>query len=95
MIRDFDIQPHPTFSYRLGAFFSNPSMSLKMEGFDTMTMSYLASPLALTNMQAADYLNAIPGMDMPEQRSNFDTETFVRYKNQTKFKILVGILPVV
>jgi hypothetical protein len=49
-----------------------------MEGFDTMTMSYLASPLALTNMQAADYLNSIPGMDMPEQRSNFDTETFVR-----------------
>jgi hypothetical protein len=51
-----------------------------MDGFDTMTMSYLgASPLSLGNLQAADYLAAMPGMDLPDQRSNFDTETFVRY----------------
>jgi hypothetical protein len=49
-----------------------------MEGFDTMTMSYLASPLSLGNIQGTDYLNALPPMDLPDQRSNFDTETFVR-----------------
>jgi hypothetical protein len=51
-----------------------------MDGFDTMTMSYLAaSPLSLSNLQAADYLAAMPGMDLPDQRSNFETETFIRY----------------
>jgi acid phosphatase len=49
-----------------------------MEGFDTMAMPYLASPLSLSNLQG-DYLNSMPGMDLPDQRSNFDTETFVRY----------------
>lgn len=49
-----------------------------MEGFDTMAMPYLASPLSLGNIQSADYLNSIPGMDMPDQRSNFDSDTFVR-----------------
>ena len=49
-----------------------------MEGFDTMAMPYLASPLSLSNLQG-DYLNSMPGMDLPEQRSNFDSETFVRY----------------
>lgn len=44
-----------------------------------MTMSsYLASPLSLGNMQGTDYLNAMAPMDLPDQRSNFDTETFVR-----------------
>jgi acid phosphatase len=47
-----------------------------MEGFDTMAMPYLASPLSLSNLQG-DYLNSMPGMDLPDQRSNFDTETFV------------------
>jgi hypothetical protein len=50
-----------------------------MEGFDTMTMSYLASPLSLNSMQNNDYLNAMPPMDMQEQRSSYDVETFVRY----------------
>lgn len=49
-----------------------------MEGFDTMAMPYLASPLSLGNMQSTDYLNSMSGMDLPEQRSNFDSETFVR-----------------
>ncbi|KAE8141476.1 hypothetical protein BDV38DRAFT_206669 [Aspergillus pseudotamarii] len=48
-----------------------------MEGFDTMAMPYLASPLSLSNIQGADYLNSMPGMDLPDQRSNFDSETFV------------------
>ncbi|KAL4888117.1 hypothetical protein BDV59DRAFT_206387 [Aspergillus ambiguus] len=47
-----------------------------MEGFDTMAMPYLASPLSLSNLQN-DYLNSMPGMDLPDQRSNFDSETFV------------------
>ncbi|KAL3438595.1 protein pacG [Aspergillus tetrazonus] len=48
-----------------------------MEGFDTMALPYLASPLSLGNMQGTDYLNALQGMDLPDQRSNFDSETFV------------------
>ncbi|KAL4996512.1 protein pacG [Aspergillus recurvatus] len=48
-----------------------------MEGFDTMALPYLASPLSLGNIQGTDYLNALPGMDLPDQRSNFDSETFV------------------
>ncbi|KAB8199405.1 hypothetical protein BDV34DRAFT_206772 [Aspergillus parasiticus] len=48
-----------------------------MEGFDTMAMPYLASPLSLSNIQGADYLNSMPGMDLPDQRSNFESETFV------------------
>ncbi|CAL5868814.1 uncharacterized protein PFLUO_LOCUS3041 [Penicillium psychrofluorescens] len=49
-----------------------------MEGFDTMAMPpYLASPLSLGNLQGTDYLNAMPGLDLPDHRSNFDTETFV------------------
>ncbi|CEL08247.1 Putative NDT80 / PhoG like DNA-binding family protein [Aspergillus calidoustus] len=48
-----------------------------MDGFDTMAMPYLASPLSLANIQGSDYLNALPGMDLPDQRSNFDSETFV------------------
>lgn len=51
-----------------------------MEGFDTMAMPpYLASPLSLGNLQGSDYLNAMPGLDLPDHRSNFDSETFVRY----------------
>lgn len=42
-----------------------------------MAMPYLASPLSLGNIQSTDYLNSISGMDLPDQRSNFDSETFV------------------
>ncbi|PGH18730.1 hypothetical protein AJ80_04384 [Polytolypa hystricis UAMH7299] len=48
-----------------------------MEGFDTMTMSYLASPLSINNMQSADYLNAMPPMEMPDPQGPYDHETFV------------------
>ena len=50
-----------------------------MEGFDTMTMSYLASPMSLNSMQQTDYLGGIPGMDIHDQASNFDSETFIRH----------------
>ncbi|KAJ5658090.1 p53-like transcription factor DNA-binding [Penicillium longicatenatum] len=49
-----------------------------MEGFDTMAMPpYLASPLSLGNLQGSDYLNAMSGLDLPDHRSTFDSETFV------------------
>ncbi|KAL3470457.1 PhoG like DNA-binding family protein [Aspergillus californicus] len=48
-----------------------------MEGFDTMAMPYLASPLSLANIPGTDYLNSLPGLDLPDQRSNFDSDTFV------------------
>ncbi|OQE31592.1 hypothetical protein PENSTE_c001G10167 [Penicillium steckii] len=49
-----------------------------MEGFDTMAMPpYLASPLSLGNLQGTDYLNAMSGLELPDHRSNFDSETFV------------------
>lgn len=56
----------------------DPVATLAMEGFDTMALPYLASPLSLSNIQGTDYLNSMPGMDLPDQRSNFDSETFVR-----------------
>lgn len=54
-----------------------------MEGFDTMTMSYLASPLSLGNMQGTEYLSAMSAMELPDQRSNFDSETFVSGDDMT------------
>ncbi|KAL4940503.1 hypothetical protein BDV06DRAFT_18889 [Aspergillus oleicola] len=47
-----------------------------MDNFGTMPLPYLASPLSL-NIQGTDYLNAFPEIEIPDQRSNFDTETFV------------------
>lgn len=49
-----------------------------MEGFDTMAMPYLASPLSLGNLQSVDYLSTMSGMDIPEQQPNFESEAFVR-----------------
>lgn len=49
-----------------------------MEGFDTMAMPYLASPLSLGNLQSVDYLNTMHGMELPEQQPNFESEAFVR-----------------
>ncbi len=52
-----------------------------MEGFDTMTMSYYATPLnglqaAGIGIPAPDYIHSLPVVDMQEHHSNFDTETF-------------------
>jgi hypothetical protein len=56
-----------------------------MEGFDTMAMPpyHLASPMSLGNLQGTDYLNAMSSLDMPDHRSTFDTETFVRWVNRS------------
>ena len=47
-----------------------------MEGFDTITMSYLAGPMPLQNATAPDQLQApmLP-MDPFDQRSKYDAET--------------------
>ncbi|KAL4802871.1 hypothetical protein BDV18DRAFT_145709 [Aspergillus unguis] len=47
-----------------------------MEGFDTMAMPYLASPITLSTIQDTDYLGALSGMEIPDQRSNFGSDTF-------------------
>lgn len=56
-------------------------------GFDTMNMPYLASPLSLGHMQSADYINSMPSLDLPDQRSNFDGETFIRCACDPLFSI--------
>ncbi|KAF2473256.1 acid phosphatase [Lindgomyces ingoldianus] len=49
-----------------------------MEGFDTITMSYLATPMSLQNVTAADQQLSVPmlPLDSLDQRSNYDAETF-------------------
>ncbi|EYE95917.1 p53-like transcription factor [Aspergillus ruber CBS 135680] len=62
-----------------------------MEGFDTMAMPYLASPLSLGNLQGVDYLSSVPGMDLPDQPSNFDSETFVSGDDPIAFPTQHGL----
>lgn len=49
-----------------------------MEGFDTITMSYLAAPMSLQNVTGPDQLPGGPmlPMDQFDRRSNYDAETF-------------------
>jgi hypothetical protein len=49
-----------------------------MEGFDTITMSYLAAPMSLQSVTGPDQQLAFASMplDQLEQRSNYDAETF-------------------
>lgn len=51
-----------------------------MEGFDTITMSYLAAPMSLSSVTAADQL-AMPllPLDNLDHHSNYDNETFAGY----------------
>lgn len=51
-----------------------------MDGFDTITMSYLAAPMQLSNVTAPDALDApmLP-LDNLDRHSNFDAETFAGY----------------
>jgi hypothetical protein len=50
-----------------------------MEGFDTITMSYLAAPMSLQNVTAGDQhqqmLPMLP-LDGLDHHSNYDAETF-------------------
>lgn len=50
-----------------------------MEGFDPISMSYLAGPMSLQGVTAPDHQLAVPMMQMDQfdQRSNYDAETFV------------------
>ena len=50
-----------------------------MDGFDTMTMPYLASPLGMNPMPNGDYMTAMPQMDMQPPQQPYDAESFVRY----------------
>ena len=49
-----------------------------MEGFDTITMSYLATPMPLQNARAPDppLAMSMAPLDAYEQRAAFDAETF-------------------
>ena len=49
-----------------------------MDGYDTMTMGYLPNPLPANGHQNLDYMSATSGLDMQDQYSNFDSETFMR-----------------
>jgi hypothetical protein len=52
-----------------------------MEGFDPITMSYLAGPMSLHHVSAADHNQQqlqLPMLDQLDQRSNYDAETFVK-----------------
>jgi hypothetical protein len=50
-----------------------------MDGFDTITMSYLAAgPMSLQNVTAQEQQMPVPmlPMDQLDQRSNYDADTF-------------------
>jgi hypothetical protein len=52
-----------------------------MEGFDTLTMSYMtAAPMTLSNVTATDALSMpLLPLDNLDHHSNFDAETFAGY----------------
>lgn len=54
-----------------------------MEGFDTITMSYLATPMPLQTVTAPDQQLAMPlvPMDQYDQRSTYDADTFAGYEH--------------
>ena len=47
-----------------------------MDGYDTMTMSYLANPMPVGLLPTPDYVQ--PGMDVQDHMSTFETETYMR-----------------
>ncbi len=56
-----------------------------MDGFDTMTMSYMAAPpMSLSNIPSTDALSMpLLPLDSLEHASNFDADTFIGYVNAT------------
>jgi hypothetical protein len=50
-----------------------------MDGFDTITMSYLAHPMSLQHVTGPDQQLQVPmlPLDQLDQRSNYDADTFV------------------
>lgn len=53
-----------------------------MEGFDTITMSYLPTPMPLQPATGPDQHHAMPivSMDHFDQRSAYDVDTFAGYR---------------
>jgi hypothetical protein len=49
-----------------------------MDGYDTMTMGYLPNPLSANGLQNLDYMSTASGLDLQDQYSSFDSETFMR-----------------
>lgn len=49
-----------------------------MESYDTMTMGYMPDPIPVNGLQNLDYMSAASGLDLQDQYSNFESETFVR-----------------
>lgn len=62
-----------------------------MEGFDTITMSYLTNnPMSLSGATTADQLSAsLLPHDMTDHLSNFDAETFPGYVDAIPFILLL------
>ncbi|KAF2843453.1 acid phosphatase [Patellaria atrata CBS 101060] len=55
-----------------------------MEGFDTITMSYLAAPMSLSNVTAADALSVpLLPLENLDHHSNYDAETFAGSEDAT------------
>jgi hypothetical protein len=52
-----------------------------MDGYDTMTMGYLPNPLPVNGLQSLDYMSTTSGLDLQDQYSNFDSETFMRLEH--------------
>ena len=54
-----------------------------MDGFDTMTMSYMAAPpMSLANVASTDALSMpLLPLDNIDHASNFDADTFIGYVN--------------
>ena len=49
-----------------------------MDGYDTLTMGYLSNPLPAPGLQSLDYMSTTSGLDLQDQYSSFDSETFMR-----------------
>lgn len=48
-----------------------------MDGFDTVTMSYLAAPITMSNVNPMDPLQVpLLPLDQYDHRSNYDADTF-------------------
>ena len=55
-----------------------------MDAYDTMTLGYLPSPLPANGLQTLDYMSATSGLDLQDQYSNFDSETFMRLERRVQ-----------
>lgn len=56
-------------------------MAAVMDAFDPLAMQYTHSPMPFPagNMQNLDYMSVPSVMDLQDQYSNFDSETYMRW----------------